>query len=144
MLGPMSRWLRPIWGWLLVAALGCGQAPAPPPSAEDADAKKSVELIIDFGDATKKSYRVPWSPKLTVLAAMERAAKTSEFEFQHRHRGEMAFLDAIGATRNETGRSARVWIYHVNGQEADVGFGARELAPGDVVLWRFQKSQYNP
>jgi hypothetical protein len=128
----------------LLAALGCGDAKPPAAPPTNADLTKTVELVIDTGEGAKNSYRVAWAPKLTVLAAMQQAAKSAKLEFQHRHTGEMAFLDAIGATKNETGPGARSWIYHVNGEEADVGFGARELAPGDVVLWRFQKSKYNP
>ena len=140
----MDTALRCALYWLLLAALGCGDAKQPATPPTNADPAKTVELVVDFGAGAKKSYRVAWAPNLTVLAAMQQAAERGELEFQHRHTGEMAFLDAIGATKNETGPGARSWIYHVNGEEADVGFGARELTPGDVVLWRFQKSKYNP
>jgi hypothetical protein len=140
----MDMALRCALCWLLLAVLGCGDGKQPAASPTKPDPGKTVELVVDFGEGAKKSYRVAWAPKLTVLSAMQQAAKSAELEFQHRHSGEMAFLDSIGATKNETGPGARSWIYHVNGEEADVGFGARELTPGDVVLWRFQKSKYNP
>jgi hypothetical protein len=130
--------------WLLLATIGCGDATPPPEAPSDAIAAKTVKLVVDFGDGAKKSYRVAWTPKLTVLTAMQRAQQSEKLDFQYRHSGEMAFLDAIGSTRNEAGPGGRSWIYHVNGEEGDVGFGARELAPGDVVLWRLQKSKYNP
>jgi hypothetical protein len=136
---------RRVFCLLIVASLGCGDARRPAASpGDDSDSAKTVDLLVDDGDGDKKSYRVVWTPNLTVLAAMRHAAELGDLEFRHRHSGEMAFLDAIGATKNETGPGGRSWIYHVNGEEADVGFGARELAPGDVVLWRFQKSKYNP
>jgi hypothetical protein len=132
--------------WCLVALcfamLGCRETAPPAVEPKTGDPAKAIELVIDLGEGAKKSYHVQWEPDLTVLAAMERAAKTSGLEFRHRHSGEMAFLDAIGSTRNETARNGRSWIYHVNGEQADVGFGARKLKPGDVVLWRFQT--YNP
>lgn len=130
---------------LALATLGCGDTAPPAVQPKTGDSGKTVELVIDFGEGEKKSYQVQWEPDLTVLAAMQRAAKTSGLEFRHRHTGEMAFLDAIGSTKNEAAKSgARSWIYHVNGEEAKVGFGARQLEAGDVVLWRFQKSKYNP
>jgi hypothetical protein len=129
---------------LVVAVSGCGETSPPAASPGDSGAAQTVELVVDDGDGGKKAYRVDWSPKLTVLAAMQRAQQSEKLDFQYRHSGEMAFLDAIGATKNEPGPGGRSWIYHVNGEEADVGFGARELAPGDVVLWRLQKSKYNP
>jgi hypothetical protein len=125
-----------------IFALGCGEAVQPTTAPNASSLQSPVQLVIDLGDEGKKAYAVAWEPELTVLSAMERAAKSSGLVFEHRHSGEMAFLDAIGSTRNEAGRDGRNWIYHVNGEQADVGFGSRKLKAGDVVVWRFQK--YNP
>src|SRR5688572_29102731 len=107
MLGPMLPASRVACCWLLLAAIGCGESPPPAAATSEPDPAKSVELVVHFGDGAKKSYRVAWAPKLTVLAAMQRAKESGELDFQHRHTGEMAFLDAIGSTKNETGPGAR-------------------------------------
>ncbi len=34
------------------------------------------------------------------------------------------------------------WIYYVNGKEAGIGISNYKINPGDVVSWRYEKSNY--
>jgi hypothetical protein len=49
------------------------------------------------------------------------------------------FIESInGVVGNENDS----WIYYVNGVEAKVGVSNYKINPGDVVSWKYEKSDY--
>ena len=124
-----SRWFAA----LAVAGLLAGSLPA---SRADESAK-TVQLSIDYGDGAVKSFTaISWKEKLTVLGALEAAAKHPRgVQFKHRGSGSSAFVTAIDDLANE-GRGKN-WTYQVNGKRADKSCGVWELKPGDAVVWRY-------
>jgi hypothetical protein len=107
------------------------------PPARGEDGAKTVRLTIDYGDGVEKTFAtLAWQDKLTVLGALEAAAKHPRgIKFKHRGSGASAFVTAIDDLTNE-GRG-RNWTYQVNGKRADKSSGVWELKAGDTVVWRY-------
>jgi hypothetical protein len=120
---------------LLLALVAVMAAAAPPSRAQEAE--KTVRLTIDYGDSVEKSFTaLVWQEKLTVLGALEAAARHPRgITFKHRGSGASAFVTAIDDIANE-GRG-RNWTYQVNGKRADKSCGVWELKAGDAVVWRY-------
>lgn len=108
-------------------------------AADEPATEKTVKLTIDYGDGVQKVFAaLPWKEKLTVLAALEAAAKHPRgIKLAHQGTGERILITAIDDLKNE-GRG-RNWLYEVNGKLADKSAGVYELSAGDAVLWRFAK-----
>lgn len=128
---------RPIWTALVATALAAFPLVA---GTQDAE-KKTVRLTIDYGDGVQKTFgALPWQEKMTVLGALEAAAKHPRgIRFEHRGRGASAFITSIDDLTNEG--PGRNWTYQVNDARGAVSAGALELKPGDSVLWRFGGSR---
>ena len=124
---------RRLWLSLMVAALfaagpaiACAQEPA-----------KTVRLTIDYGDGVQKVFTaLPWKAELTVLGALEAAAKHPRgIKFTHRGSGASAFVTAIDGVENQ-GRGKN-WTYQVNDKRANKSAGVFTLDAGDSIVWRF-------
>ncbi|MGI8978100.1 MAG: DUF4430 domain-containing protein [Pirellulaceae bacterium] len=111
------------------------------PAQEPVPAKDTVKLVIDYGDGVQKQFAVlPWTKEMTVLAALEAAAKHPRgIKFTHQGQGETVLVTAIDDQKNE-GRG-RNWLYEVNGKLGDRSCAVMSLKSGDSVLWRFGKYQ---
>ncbi len=109
--------------------------------AEPVPAKepKQVTLVIDYGDGVQKHFTaIAWKEGLTVFDAMRIAqAHPRGIRCEHKGSGATALLTKIDDVANE-GRG-RNWVYRVNVKLADTGFGVRQLAAGDTVLWKFEE-----
>jgi len=121
--------------WLLLAAVGA--ILAGPTMARAEEPARSVRLTIDYGDGVHKVFTaLPWKAELTVLGALEAAAKHPRgIKFTHRGSGTSAFVTAIDDVKNE-GRG-RNWTYLVGDKRADKSAGVWQLKAGDAVVWRF-------
>jgi hypothetical protein len=107
---------------------------------EKAEETRTVSLVIDYGDGVQKHVSLPWKEGMTVLDALEAAAKHPRgIKFKSRGKGETAFVSAIDDLENEG--SGRNWTYRVNDKPATKSCGVAELAAGDVALWRFRASR---
>jgi len=122
----------------VVAALGL--APGAAPVGSNAAPNLSVRLIVDFNDGAQKQYSaLAWTKGMTVLDAMNLAkAHAHGIAYVYTGSGPTAFLTEIDGTKNEGGGAGKKnWLYWVNTEMGDVGFGAKEISPSDVVLWKF-------
>jgi hypothetical protein len=132
---------------LVLLCVGCSrQAESKrdgPPEWQAVEGKPSVEMTIDYGDGLEKRFaRIPHEDGMTVLAALDAAAAHPRgIKFDKTGSGNAAMLTAIDGVANEAGGDAegQNWLYRVNGKLATVSFDAYTLAPGDVILWRFEK-----
>ena len=115
--------------------------------AAAADAKAStVKLVVDYGDGVEVHYTaLPFKPGMTVLDALTAAqAHKHGLTFKHRGSGTFAMLTKLNDVENEGGgTTAKNWLYQVNGKDADVSFGIKQLQSGDAILWKFAVLQYN-
>lgn len=141
------------WFWVaVVAGTVCFVVSAPGLSAADEPtktpskdaAKETVKLIVDYGDNLQKHFvAIPWKKDLTILDAMDVAAKHPRgIRFETRGKGETMFLLKIDDLKNE-GRHLN-WIYYVNGKPGETSFAIHSLQAGDIVLWKFGEYRYNP
>ncbi|MFN0021231.1 MAG: DUF4430 domain-containing protein [Pirellulaceae bacterium] len=130
----------------LLAPLAClpvgggGHARAEPPKEQEA-AKETIKLAVDFGDGVQKQFTaLPWTKEMTVLAALEAAAKHPRgIKITHQGKGETLLVTAIDELKNE-GRG-RNWLYEINGKLGDRSCAVMPIKGGDSVLWRFGKYQ---
>ena len=49
------------------------------------------------------------------------------------------FIDSINGVKNNQNQN---WIYCVNGVEAQVGVSNYKIKTGDIVSWKYEKSNY--
>ncbi len=49
------------------------------------------------------------------------------------------FITSINGVKNSNTQS---WIYYVNGVEAQVGVSNYKINTGDIVSWKYEKSNY--
>ena len=130
---------------IIVSSIGCSSERSTdksPPRYELAqEGEPAIELVIDYGDGSEKRLtRIPYSEEMTVRAALEfAAAHPHGIMFKATGSGKSAMLTSIDDLSNEGAGDARNWIYRVNGKLATKSFDAYTLAPGDVILWKFEK-----
>jgi hypothetical protein len=141
--------------WILTAFVvglfGCQRAaPSPGPSSAERRAVElaapdapAVELVIDYGDGSEKRFtRIPYQDGMTVLVALRLVAKHPRgITFDSSGSGSSALLTRIDDLGNEATPDGKNWLYRVGGKLADKSCGAYVLSPGDVILWRFEKSE---
>ena len=101
----------------------------------------AVELVIDYGDGAEKRFtRIPHEDGMTVQAAMRFASNHPRgIKFESTGSGSSTLLTRIDDLANETARKGKNWLYRINGKLADKSCDAYVLAPGDVILWRFEE-----
>lgn len=123
--------------WLLLAAIVL--LPGIATAAEPTAAKKTVTLIVDYGDGVQKRFTaIAWTKEMTVADALRIAQKHARgIRVQSRGSGATAFVVQIDNLKNE-GRG-RNWLYSVNGKSANRSYGAYKLAAADTILWKFGK-----
>lgn len=122
------RWLMALIATLALSASAAAR------SQEPAD---TVRLTIDYGDGVQKVFTaLPWKADLTVLGALEAAARHPRgIKFTHRGSRAEAFVTAIDDVANE-GRGKN-WTYLVNDKRATTSAGVCKLAAGDTIVWRY-------
>jgi len=107
---------------------------------------QTVQMVVDYGDGAEiRLTALPHRAGMTVLDAIEAAgAHPHGVKFKLRGMGTTTFVTQIGDVKNEGGGvKNRNWIYTVDGEQPEVGVGAFELKPGNVILWKFGVADYN-
>ena len=99
--------------------------------------QKPVQLIVDYGDGVRKQFtKLEWKEGMTVLAALQQAAKHPRgIKPATQGSGEFTLLISIDELKNEG--NGKNWLYRVNGKLADKSCGIQKLSAGDVVTWQF-------
>jgi len=108
--------------------------------------KNEIEasLMIDFFDGkilTCNNQKL--TEKRTVFDLLETcsAKKDNSFEFKYELYPEMGTLiSKIGEKKN--GEEGKYWQFWVNNQYSQVGVSGYQLQNGDIVEWKFMKSQF--
>lgn len=95
-------------------------------------------LMLDFGDGTIKTYEL--TPKEnTVLGLLRAAAEKNKFEVDCSDSKFGVFVEAIAGVKNTT---EKFWQFWVNNKFGDKAADRYEIKDGDVVEWKFIKSQF--
>ena len=71
------------------------------------------------------------------MAELQNEGKINFTEKNYIGMGEL--ITGINGMKNNSNQS---WIYYVNGKEAQVGVSNYKINPGDVVSWKYEKSNY--
>ncbi len=104
-----------------------------------ADEPTTVQLTVDYGDGVLKQFtRLEWKEGMTVLAAVQQAAKHPRgIKPAVQGSGELTLLIAIDELKNEG--NGKNWLYRVNGKLGDRSCGIMQLKAGDSVTWQFSE-----
>jgi hypothetical protein len=110
-----------------------------PVFAQEAAAPKVVQLTIDYGDGTQKTFTaIEWKEKQTVFDVLQAAEKHARgIKIKHRGSGSALFVTAIDDVANQGAGSN--WLYEVNGTPGDRSCAIFEVQAGDKLLWKFAK-----
>lgn len=86
------------------------------------------------------SYADNITEKMSVYDFMSILRTEGKINFtEQNYIGMGEFIKSINDTSNS---NSLVWIYYVNGVEAQVGVSNYKIKPGDVVSWKYEKSNY--
>ena len=100
----------------------------PPPSPEQ---KQNVTLLVPG-----KSYGAYAGVGSSTLDVMRSLASTSDFTFTGKEYPSLGFfVESINGKAAERGF---VWIFYVNGKEAQKGISQTMLSSGDTVEWKYE------
>lgn len=120
-------------------------------SAETTSTTKPTENIVTIPEnltatlkAADRTYTLRFKPTETLLQAMRTLTARSEQPFMFSGKEYPAlgyFVEEINDKKNnpETGE---YWIYYVNGQTAKTGISNYQLIQGDLIEWKYEKSQF--
>jgi hypothetical protein len=86
------------------------------------------------------SYSDEITEKTNVYDFMSKLQAEGKIKFTtENYIGMGKFIDSINGIKNNNNMS---WIYYVNGKEAQVGVSNYKINPGDIVSWKYEKSDY--
>ncbi len=86
------------------------------------------------------SYTDTITEKMSVYDFMSQLRSEGKINFtEENYIGMGKFIESINGIKNS---SSLVWIYYVNGVEAKLGISNYKINPGDVVSWKYEKSNY--
>jgi uncharacterized protein YpmB len=103
----------------------------------EANQPKPVETVLEINGI---KYEDTITGKTSVYDFMSQLRKEGKINFvEENYIGMGKFIESInGVVGNENDS----WIYYVNGVEAKVGVSNYKINPGDVVSWKYEKSDY--
>lgn len=102
-----------------------------------------VSLILNFGDSDiKKFNNIVLRDNFTVFDILKEIIAANNINFDYKdYGGDMGvFVNAIGEKTNNF-NSGYYWQYWINGQYSKVGASSYKLKAGDVVEWKYAKSE---
>ncbi|MEM2829237.1 MAG: DUF4430 domain-containing protein [Candidatus Jordarchaeales archaeon] len=100
-----------------------------------------VTVIIDYGNGTKESHTVTFTPGITALQALEEVALVNKTYWQAY---DSYFIDAINGVWNNENNNGYWWIYNVKHyfssevEHPSVGANKYQLSGGDTVIFVYQ------
>lgn len=106
--------------------------------------------IIDINYKLEpKSYQLKandynLTPTSTVYNLMQLASADPRqpFLFETKDYGSMGlFIESINGLKNNN-QTGEYWIYYVNGESARIGISNQIVKSGDVIQWRYEKSNF--
>lgn len=114
----------------------------PPPSlplikGEEQGEGQITKTVLEINGV---SYEDNISGKISVYDFMSQLRKEGKINFTEKNYiGMGEFIVSINGVKNDSNMG---WIYYVNDKEASVGISNYKINPGDVVSWKYEKSNY--
>jgi hypothetical protein len=98
---------------------------------------KTIETVLEINGV---KYEDTITQKMSVYDFMNQLRTEGKINFtEQNYIGMGKFIESINEIKNNNSQS---WIYYVNGVEAQVGVSNYKINPGDVVSWKYEKSDY--
>ncbi|MDR3519533.1 MAG: DUF4430 domain-containing protein [Candidatus Pacebacteria bacterium] len=98
---------------------------------------KTIETVLEINGV---SYEDAITQKMSVYDFMSQLRSEGKINFTEQNYMSMGkFINEINGIKNS---NSLVWIYYVNGIEAQIGISNYKINPGDVVSWKYEKSDY--
>lgn len=118
-------------------SLNAGTNTANPPES-------SVNLMIDYGNGEIQAFNdLEITDGQTAYDLLKKVAAENNLDLKIKDYGGSAgaFIEAINKIENSLTKN-QYWQYWVNNRYAEIGAGQYELKAGDVLEWKYVKSQY--
>ena len=109
------------------------------------DQKKTVSLMLDFGNGEIKTFKdIAIEEKTNLFDLLKKVTSENNLEFRYKdYGGDLGVLiESINNIGNNVG-SDRFWQYWVNNEYAKIGASNYKLNPGDLIEWKYIKGQFN-
>jgi len=104
------------------------------------DTTKTQPVVNTTLEINGVSYAGEITEKTSVYDFMNSMRQEGKINFvEKNYIGMGEFITEINGIKNNNEKS---WIYYVNGKEASVGVSNYKTNPGDVVSWKYEKSNY--
>lgn len=129
----------------LLVGFGLVKKPAVAPTTGNQSTEIKASLMFDYGKGKIQTYNeVEMQSGQTVFDLLKKVTTENqkEFSFKDYGGGLGAFVESINGVRNDAAKNL-FWYYWVNNQFAEVGASSYQLVGGEVVEWKYTKSQYN-
>jgi hypothetical protein len=102
--------------------------------------KEEGQAITTTLQTNGVSYTDTITGKMSVYDFMSQLRNEGKINFtEENYIGMGEFIKSINGIENN---NSLVWIYYVNGTEAQIGISNYKINPGDVVSWKYEKSEY--
>lgn len=101
--------------------------------------EQPVKVVVDYGDTQKTETELPVKDGMTAFSALEDAAKTAGAEVATTKYDFGVMVNSVGAYKG--GDDGKYWMYYVNSKVPEVGADQYKVVAGDLVEWKFEKSQ---
>jgi hypothetical protein len=86
------------------------------------------------------SFKDDIPSEINVYDFMDRLRREGKINFTEKNYiGMGEFIDSLNGIKNNQNQS---WIYYVNGVEAQVGVSNYKIKFGDIVSWKYEKSNF--
>ena len=112
-----------------------------PPNTPITSTKKgegqSIKTILEING---NKYKDEIAGEISVYDFMSKLRNEGKINFIEKSYPVMGkFIEEINGVKNNNKQG---WIYYVNGVEAQVGVSNYKIKSGDVVSWKYEKSNY--
>jgi hypothetical protein len=106
-------------------------------------AMSSVNLMIDYGNGTIRTWNtVSWHEAMSVMDLIAMIASAREITLLTKESGNKVItVESIDGTRSDSAARLR-WQYWVNNTYEPRAAGKYYLKPGDIVLWKYVREQF--
>ena len=98
---------------------------------------KEVKTVLEINGAR---YEDEITREISVYDFMSKLRSERKINFTEKNYiGMGKFIETINGVK---GNGDQNWIYYVNNKEAQVGVSNYKINPGDIVSWKYEKSNY--
>jgi hypothetical protein len=104
---------------------------------EEKGGGKLIETTLQINGVSYKDETTGSGSVYDFMSKLQNEGKINFTEKYYIGMGEM--IVSINGIKNDSNQS---WIYYVNDKEASVGVSNYKINPGDVVSWKYEKSNY--